>query len=97
MVITSIGDIHDLCRRTEKTIFGLTLQKLVNLLSLGTASANSEQLLLILEWVNTEKEAAPAFHFEGAFVLSLGCIMQFECYTHMGIRVIPYDSLVEFL
>lgn len=42
----------------------------MNLLSLDTASANSEQLLLILEWVNTEKEAVPAFNFEGAFVLS---------------------------
>lgn len=97
LVITSTGDIHDLYRKTEKAIFGLTLQKLVNLLSLGTASANSEQLLLILERVNTEKEAVPVFHFEGTFVLSLGCIRQFESYTHKGIQVIPYDSLVELL
>ena len=45
----SIDDIHILCKSAEKTIFGLELQKFVNLLSSGTTSANGEQLLLILE------------------------------------------------
>lgn len=39
-----------------KTIFGLVL-KFVNFLSSGGASANGEQLLLILEWADTQKEA----------------------------------------
>jgi len=41
----SIGDIRVVCKRTEKTGFGLALQKFVNLLSVGTASANGQQLL----------------------------------------------------
>lgn len=51
-----MGDIRILCKRTVKTIFGLVL-KFVNLLSSGGMSANGEQLLLILEWANTQKEA----------------------------------------
>lgn len=79
----SIGDICILCKRTEKTIFGLALQKFVNFLGSGRTSTNGEQLYLILEWARIQKEvfalwALSAFHFEEDFVLSVVHIGQFE-------------------
>lgn len=86
LITYSLLMTHILCKRTRKDWFW---KKFVDLLSSGTASANGEQLLLILEW--QALRALSAFHFEEAFVFSVVHIGHFEscfyrdlgdCLTH---------------
>lgn len=87
---------HIFCvKGQERTGFGLVLKKFVGLLSSGTASANGEQLLLILE--RQALRALSAFHFEEVKkpLSSLWSILDTLRAAFTGIWVIVYDSSVE--